>query len=506
MPIPLPNLDDRRYSDLVEEMQTLLPRYAREWTDHNVSDPGIMLIELFAWLTEALIYRLNRIPEASVARMLDLLGIGFQTARPATVCLSVAAEGLYDDLLLPKGTPLRAKPDQGSSTLPFETLKDLELTPWEPSDTVSVQARQTVLVQDEKLGTSNGQVHQAYRLARPFLAGTELGEPVTCQVAVGGRPWTYKPGLLDLKGHHFAVEPRLGAIYFGDGERGRIPAKGAQIAASYRATDGIAGNVPAGTTLTIDERSKLLPPAVKKALDSGVSFTIRCAEDASGGAGPTGLPEARDMVREDFRTRWRSVTEADFAQIALAKTELNLARAICVPEMDLSAPDPFTPRPSHVSIIVVPNDATVDRPEPSAECLEETGNHLDGYRVITCRHHVVGPAYTDVKIETEVMRTARSQTGKVREGIEKNLRAFFHPLTGGPDGDKKGWPFGRDVYASEVYQVIENTEGVDHVESLSLRARRGDGWGQPTDQVVVPLHSLVYWSYQAGDVEVRIVR
>jgi hypothetical protein len=504
MPIPLPNLDDRRFSDLVEEMQTLLPRYAREWTDHNVSDPGIMLVELFAWLTEALIYRLNRIPEASVARMLELLGIRFQPARPATVSLSVDAEGLYDDLLLPKGTPLRAKPDQGSNTVPFETVEDLELTPWEPGG--SVQARQTVLVQDERLGTSDGHAHQAFRLARSFLAGAAAGEPVTCQVTVGGQPWIYKPGLLDLKGHHFAADPRLSVLYFGDGERGRIPTQGAQIAATYRATDGIAGNVPQGTALTVDERSRSLPPAVKKALASGVLFTIRCAEDASGGAGPTGLSEARDMVREDFRTRWRAVTDADFAQIALEKPDLNLARAICVPEMDLSAPDPFAARPGHVSVIVVPNNATVDRPEPSAECLENTWDHLDKRRVITCRHHVVGPAYTEVKIKAEVMRTARSQTGKVREGIEKDLRAFFHPLTGGPDRDKKGWPFGRDVYASEVYQVIENTEGVDHVESLSLRTRKNGSWGEAADSVAVALHSLVYWNYEAGDIEVRIVR
>jgi predicted phage baseplate assembly protein len=361
-----------------------------------------------------------------------------------------------------------------------------------------------VLVQDEQVGTSDGQVYQAYRLALPFLASTELGEPVTCQVTVGGRPWTYKPGLLDLKGHHFAVEPRLSVIYFGDGERGRIPAGGIQIAATYRATDGVAGNVLMGTALSVDERSKLLPPAVKKALDSGVSFTIRCTEDASGGAGPTGLSEAREMVREDFRTLWRSVTESDFAQIALDTPGLDLARAICVPEMDLSASDPFAARPGHVSVIVVPR-SEADRPEPSADCLANTWDHLDTRRVITCRHHVVGPAYTEVKIEAEVMRTARSQAETVQSGIEENLRAFFHPLTGGPDGEKKGWPFGRDVYASEVYQVIENTEGVDHVESLSLQARKNGDWGEPTDQVVIPLHSLVYWSYQAGDVEVRIV-
>lgn len=73
MPIPLPPLDDRRYDDLVEEMRALIPRFAPKWTDHNASDPGIMLVELFAWLTEAIIYRLNRVPVPSELRFLELL-------------------------------------------------------------------------------------------------------------------------------------------------------------------------------------------------------------------------------------------------------------------------------------------------------------------------------------------------------------------------------------------------------------------------------------------------
>jgi hypothetical protein len=68
MPIDLPNLDDRRYSDLMEEALRMIPAHAPEWTNHNPSDPGITLIELFAHLTEMLIYRLNRVtPEATLS-------------------------------------------------------------------------------------------------------------------------------------------------------------------------------------------------------------------------------------------------------------------------------------------------------------------------------------------------------------------------------------------------------------------------------------------------------
>ncbi|MBD2037665.1 baseplate J/gp47 family protein [Leptolyngbya sp. FACHB-321] len=79
MPIQLPNLDDRTYDDLVEEARSLIPTYAPEWTNHNPSDPGITLIELFAYLTELLIYRLNRVTDANVVSFLKLLnGPGWQ--------------------------------------------------------------------------------------------------------------------------------------------------------------------------------------------------------------------------------------------------------------------------------------------------------------------------------------------------------------------------------------------------------------------------------------------
>lgn len=73
MPITLPNLDDRRFDDLVAEGRALLPALAPQWTDHNLSDPGITLIELFAYLSEILIYRLNRVTDANIRSWLRLL-------------------------------------------------------------------------------------------------------------------------------------------------------------------------------------------------------------------------------------------------------------------------------------------------------------------------------------------------------------------------------------------------------------------------------------------------
>src|SRR5271166_5882265 len=73
MPLRLPNLDDRRYNDLVAEALSTIPAYAPEWTNHNPSDPGVTLIELFAYLTDIMLYRLNRVTDANRRKFLKLL-------------------------------------------------------------------------------------------------------------------------------------------------------------------------------------------------------------------------------------------------------------------------------------------------------------------------------------------------------------------------------------------------------------------------------------------------
>ena len=75
MPLPVPNLDDRRFQDLVDDAKRLVQRRCPEWTDHNVSDPGVTLIETFAFMVDQLLYRLNRVPDRHYLKFLDLIGV-----------------------------------------------------------------------------------------------------------------------------------------------------------------------------------------------------------------------------------------------------------------------------------------------------------------------------------------------------------------------------------------------------------------------------------------------
>ncbi len=89
MPLQDVTLDDLRFqAAIVDEARKRIVRYCPEWTDYNLSDPGITLIELFAWMTEMMVYRLNRVPEKNYVRFLDLLGVQLLPARSARAGLT----------------------------------------------------------------------------------------------------------------------------------------------------------------------------------------------------------------------------------------------------------------------------------------------------------------------------------------------------------------------------------------------------------------------------------
>lgn len=85
MSLPIPNLDDITFDDLMKEAKALIPMYDKEWTNHNPSDPGITLLELFSWLCEMVIYRINQVPEKNYRNFLKLLNVESITACSGTI-------------------------------------------------------------------------------------------------------------------------------------------------------------------------------------------------------------------------------------------------------------------------------------------------------------------------------------------------------------------------------------------------------------------------------------
>jgi predicted phage baseplate assembly protein len=122
MALPAPNLDDRRFQDLVDDAKRLIARRSPEWTDHNVSDPGV------AHMTDQLIYRLNRVPDRQYVTLLDLLGVRLfpPTAAAAGVTFWLSAPQ-PDTVRIPAGTQVATVRTESDEAIVFTTTDDLAI-------------------------------------------------------------------------------------------------------------------------------------------------------------------------------------------------------------------------------------------------------------------------------------------------------------------------------------------------------------------------------------------
>jgi hypothetical protein len=158
MSLPVPNLDDRSWKQIVDEAVRLIPRYCPEWTNHNASDPGITLLELYAWMTEMVIYRLNKVPEKNFLTFLDLIGVRLKPPEPARVVLDLTpSEGVEGELIVTKGTQVATLQAGGGDPVTFETLKDISLL---PVHVVRAASSHRATVADHTEALAGGEAHE----------------------------------------------------------------------------------------------------------------------------------------------------------------------------------------------------------------------------------------------------------------------------------------------------------------------------------------------------------
>ncbi|MGH3797783.1 MAG: putative baseplate assembly protein [Pseudonocardiaceae bacterium] len=139
MVLPAPNLDDRHFQDLVDDAKRLVQQRCPEWTDHNVSDPGITLIETFAAMVDQLGYRLNRVPDRNYLRFLDLIGVQLYPPTAARGDLTFWLSAPQPEpVVVPEGTPICTRVENGRTdngrgeaedTVLFTTVQELVVVP-----------------------------------------------------------------------------------------------------------------------------------------------------------------------------------------------------------------------------------------------------------------------------------------------------------------------------------------------------------------------------------------
>lgn len=152
MTIPAPNLDDRAFQDLVDEAKRLVMRNCPTWTDNNVADPGVTLIEAFAYMVDQLIFRLNQVPDLHYVKFLELLGESLRPPEDAIAQLMMwLTVPQADDLLVPSGTMVSTARKGTEQPVTFTTLRDLSIVSVQMSGLLSQHANQQIESQWEVL-------------------------------------------------------------------------------------------------------------------------------------------------------------------------------------------------------------------------------------------------------------------------------------------------------------------------------------------------------------------
>jgi len=128
MALPAPNLDDRRFQQFVDDAKRYVQQRCPEWTDHNVSDPGVTLIETVAYMVDQLVYRLNRVPDKNYLAFLDLLGVTLFPPGAARAHLTFWLSTPQDrTVTVPLGAQVAAERTEGEEAIVFSTLADLAI-------------------------------------------------------------------------------------------------------------------------------------------------------------------------------------------------------------------------------------------------------------------------------------------------------------------------------------------------------------------------------------------
>lgn len=351
-------------------------------------------------------------------------------------------------------------------------------------------ALQAATIRNEILGSGNGNAHQSVMfLKAPVLPGESVRvrevlseEEKQALRSTGGADGVFE--VKDQKGivaetwvlwsetsdffdshagdRHYTLDRATGQLLFGDGEHGMLPPedKDSIKAFSYQYGGGAAGNVWAGEIKTL------------KSAVAGLDKVINQVA-ADGGADTATLEQMLEIGPARISHRNRAVTADDFQWLARDASR-KVVKVKCLPNTRPGNNDTLQYEKGWVTVIIVP-DSTEARPKPSLELKSLVQRHLEARCPLTLsslKHlYVTGPSYTEIDVFADLYVKSMDLASVVEREARRRLAAFFHPVSGGPEG--QGWDFGRAVSISDVSALLEDISGLDHLENLQLTTAGG---------------------------------
>jgi hypothetical protein len=488
--LPVPNLDDRTFLDLVAEARERISHSCPTWTDLSVHDPGMALVEAFAYLTEVMIYRVNQLPEKAYIAFLNMLGAGRRApaAAWAEVTFSRAGGNRTDPVTVPAGTRIAAARGADPQPVVFVTTEPVVLAAGAAE--VSVRAHHCELIEAELLGVGTGQPGQRLSAARPPIVTTTdpldllLGVEVpagTLEVGVAareheGRTYEIWRPVVSFAGGGpeskvYQIDRASGTVTFapaldlwGPAEGyaqpvavAAVPLAGRAIRLWYRTGGGPAGNVAAETLTSLRDP---VP---------GVRVTNR--QPARGGRALEAVEAAIARGPYEFFSLHRAVTARDFETLAVAGS----AAVVRARAFTRAAVLSFA-RPGEVEVVLVPHVPDGARPAGRLPIQTLRGHEVDEVRqrtqedlnrrcALATSCIATWARYKAVSVLGTVVVRPEEDIEAVRRRIHDRLHQLISPLPTAANAG--GWAFGEPLRASNVYRVLEQAEpGVRYVEDV----------------------------------------
>lgn len=460
MPVQPPPLDDRNFAQLLEEAKVRVARACPTWTDFSPQDPGMTLLELFAHLTETMIYRLNRLPDKAYAAFLSMIGVKLQPpcAAGATLVFTLnrAAER---PVVIPRGTRVTVARSGGEAPV-FVTDEELTIEPKQTS--VTGTAHHCDVIEAEEAGRGTGLAGLTIKAKKPPIvdaldlwvgveaAPGELKENDKA-VLVDNRPfriWREVENFTDLGDDRwvYMVDRNSGLILFAPAlDMAEVPGANREIRLWYRRGGGPLGNVAANTL------------AVLKDPVPGV--TVNNPTPATGGRAAESLDSALVRGPQELHSLKRAVTARDFERVALdASGAISRAKAFSQAGVWKYA------MPGTVEILIVP---AVDGPvthaklveRQSEEVLRRIHDAVEERRPLGVQSVTNWVRYKNVRVQARMMVHRQENPDAVKARVVKRLHDTLSPMT---------WRFGEPLRASHVYEVMLSEPGVKYVDEVKL--------------------------------------
>lgn len=383
--------------------------------------------------------------------------------------------------------------DQERGMRPYRVtprMRKLSVTAWGGATT----ATHSQIVRHEFIGRSDGSPGQRFRLQRRPILKRAPHERLRVHVE-GEEPeeWQEVNDFADsgFADPHYTLESVTGELRFGPAVRqpdgsvklyGAIPPRGANlIFQGYHTGGGVVGNVRAGVLNT---------------LKTAIPFVSRVSnrEPALGGLDAETLEAAMMRAPKLLRSRERAVTESDYEFLATQALPAQISRVRC---LQPRPSDAGRVQPGQVYVLVIPRIAEPARLLSAEEltlsdaAVQRLSAYLEERRLLTVRLSVRAPTYRGVAVKVQLRPLPEANKDQLEQAILSRLYRFLNPLTGGPDGN--GWPFGRDIYISDVYQSLQGIPGVLFIRNVEMFAARVGGAreGNPIDTLEVVEHGVV---------------